>query len=175
MGELPDFQRGQIVGARLAGESVNKTATLWGVSRAADPKVVTAYTNCGKTLSAKRKKSGQKPKPSGRDSRILNTIVSKNHTATLWGVSRAADPKVVTAYTNRGKTLSAKRKSGQKPKVSGRDSRILNTIVSKNHTATLWVMSRAAVLKVMTAYTNRGNTSSAKRKSKHKHTKHTPL
>jgi len=35
MGDLSDFQRRQIVGVRLAGESVTKTATLLGVSRAA--------------------------------------------------------------------------------------------------------------------------------------------
>jgi IS30 family transposase len=34
MGDLSDFERGQIHGARLAGASVTKTATLLGVSRA---------------------------------------------------------------------------------------------------------------------------------------------
>jgi biotin operon repressor len=40
MGDLSDFQSGQIVGARLAGASVTKTATLLGVSRAAVSKVM---------------------------------------------------------------------------------------------------------------------------------------
>ena len=61
MGDLSDFQRRQIVGVRLAGESVTKTATLLGVSRAAVYKVVMTYTHHGKTTSAKRN-SGQKPK-----------------------------------------------------------------------------------------------------------------
>jgi hypothetical protein len=33
MGDLSDFARGQIVGARLAGASVTKAVTLLGVSR----------------------------------------------------------------------------------------------------------------------------------------------
>ena len=37
------FQRGQIVGVRLAGTSLTKTATLLGVSRAAGSKVVRAH------------------------------------------------------------------------------------------------------------------------------------
>ena len=52
MGDLSDFQRGQIVGAHLAGASVTKTATLLGVSRAAVSKVMTTHTNHGKTSSA---------------------------------------------------------------------------------------------------------------------------
>ena len=48
MGDLSDFQRGQIVGAHLAGASVPKMATLLGVSRAAVSKVMMAYTNRGK-------------------------------------------------------------------------------------------------------------------------------
>ena len=51
---MSDFQRGQIVGACLAGTSVTKQATSLGVSRAAVAKVMVAYTNHGKTSSAKR-------------------------------------------------------------------------------------------------------------------------
>jgi len=49
MGDLSDFQSQQIVGAGLAGASVNKTAIVLGASRAAVPKFMTAYTNHGKT------------------------------------------------------------------------------------------------------------------------------
>jgi len=75
-----DFQRGEIVG--LARTSVTKTATLLGVSRAAVSKVVTAYTNHGKTLPSK-KNSGRKPKLSERDRRNLKRIVSKKITKLL--------------------------------------------------------------------------------------------
>ena len=54
MGALSDFQGWQNVGVRLAGSSITKLATLLGVSRAAVSKVMTAYTNHGKTSSAKR-------------------------------------------------------------------------------------------------------------------------
>jgi hypothetical protein len=39
MGYFSDFERGQIVGALLAGASVTKTATLLGVSRTTVSKV----------------------------------------------------------------------------------------------------------------------------------------
>jgi hypothetical protein len=58
MGDLSDFERGQIVGARLAG-ACDKTATLLGVSRATDSKVMSAYTNHGKTTSANRNSLGK--------------------------------------------------------------------------------------------------------------------
>ena len=45
---------GQIVGVCLAGAPVTKMATLLCVSRSAISKVMTAYTNHGKTSSAKR-------------------------------------------------------------------------------------------------------------------------
>ena len=57
MGDLSDFQRGQIVGANVAEASVTKMATLLGVSIAAVSKVMMAYTNCGKTHSSMRNSS----------------------------------------------------------------------------------------------------------------------
>jgi predicted transcriptional regulator len=54
MGDLSYFERGQIVGVRLAGASMIKTATLLGVSKATVSKVMPVYTNHGKTILAKR-------------------------------------------------------------------------------------------------------------------------
>jgi len=42
--------------------------------------------------------------------------------ATLLGVSRAAVSKVMTTHTNHGKTSSAKRNSGRKPKLKWKGS-----------------------------------------------------
>jgi hypothetical protein len=58
MGDLSDFERGQIIGVNLAGASMTKTVTL-RVSRATVSKVMSAYTYHGKTTSVKRN-SGQK-------------------------------------------------------------------------------------------------------------------
>jgi predicted transcriptional regulator len=81
MGDSSDFQRGQIVGAHLAGASVTKTANLLVVSRAAVSKFMMTYTNRGRTSSAKRN-SSRKPKLSERNCRTLNRIVSVNHRST---------------------------------------------------------------------------------------------
>jgi transposase len=80
MGDLPDFERGQIIGAHLAGTSVIRTAILVGVPRATVSKVMSAYTDHGKTASAKRN-SGRKSTLTERYSHKLRKIVSKNHSA----------------------------------------------------------------------------------------------
>lgn len=82
MGDLPDFQRGQIVVACLTGAYVTETAALLGVSRAAVCKVMMGCTNYGRTSSAKTN-SGRKPKLSERDCRTLKRIVSKYHRTTV--------------------------------------------------------------------------------------------
>jgi len=81
MGDLSDFQRGQIVGTHLAGSSVIETAILLSVSRAEVSKVMTAHINYGKTSSAERN-SGRNPKRSEGDRRELKRIVPKNYRTT---------------------------------------------------------------------------------------------
>jgi hypothetical protein len=49
---LVDFEREQIVGARLAGSSVTKTATLLGVLIVTVSNFTAAYMNHGKTSSS---------------------------------------------------------------------------------------------------------------------------
>jgi transposase len=78
MGDFSDFERGQIVGARLAASSVTKTVTLLGVLRATVSKVMSAYTNHGETTPAKRN-GGQKSTLTERDRRTLRRIISKSH------------------------------------------------------------------------------------------------
>jgi hypothetical protein len=62
-------------------------------------------------------------------------VGSVTKTATLLRVSRAAVFKVTMAYTNHGKT-SARRNSGQKPKLSARYRCTSKRIMSKNHRTT---------------------------------------
>ena len=89
MEDFSDFQRGQIVGARLAGASVTETATSLVVSRAAVSKVM--MTHHGRTPSAKRN-SGRKPKLSERGRHTLKRTVSINH--------RSAAAKVTAEHNN---------------------------------------------------------------------------
>jgi predicted transcriptional regulator len=58
MEDFSDFERGQMIGAHLAGSSVIETATLLSVSRATVSKVMSVYTNHGKTST--KSNSGQK-------------------------------------------------------------------------------------------------------------------
>jgi transposase len=78
---LSDFEREQIVGARLAVASVTKTTTVSGVSRATVYKVMSAYTNHGKTTSAEWN-SGRKSTLTEKYRCTLRWTVSKNHRTT---------------------------------------------------------------------------------------------
>jgi hypothetical protein len=62
-------------------------------------------------------------------------------TSTIMRVSRATVSKVMSAYTNHGKTTSVKRNSVQKSTLTERDCRTLRRIVSKSHRAAAAQMS----------------------------------
>jgi hypothetical protein len=76
MGDLFDFERGQIIDVRLAGASLTKTGTLLGVLRATVSNVMSTCTNHGKTTSVKRD-SGRKSMLTERDRHRLVRIVPK--------------------------------------------------------------------------------------------------
>ena len=102
MGDLSDFQRGQIVGARVVGASVTKTVTSLGVSRAAVSEVMKAYTNHGKTSSAKRN-IGRKPKLSERDRRTLKRSVFKNQRIAVAKVTAELNIHLKTLFPQKNK------------------------------------------------------------------------
>ena len=90
MGDLLDFQRGQIVGVCLAGASVTKTATLLCIQSSSFQSYGDIHTHHGRTSSAKRN-SDQKPKLNERDHRTLKRIVSINHRSTAAKVTAELD------------------------------------------------------------------------------------
>jgi len=56
--------------------------------------------------------------------------------APLLGVSRAVVSKVISSYTNHRRTSSAKRNSGRKPQLIGKDCHMLKRIVVINQRST---------------------------------------
>jgi hypothetical protein len=74
MRDLSDFEREQINGVHLAGASVITTATFFGVLRATVSKVMLAYMNRGKKISAKSN-IGQKSTLTERQCFTLRRII----------------------------------------------------------------------------------------------------
>ena len=54
MADPPNFKRGQIVGACMAGASVTKTPKLFGAARSTVTKIMTAFAKEGKFSSLKQ-------------------------------------------------------------------------------------------------------------------------
>lgn len=81
MRDLTDFEKGQIVGARMTGASITKVAEVFGFSRATISRTMTQFEKQGKT-SNNRTKCGRPSKLSGRDRRTLNRIIKKNRRST---------------------------------------------------------------------------------------------
>jgi hypothetical protein len=78
MGDLSDFEKGHVIGVHLAGAPVIKTAAILGASRVKVSKVMSSYTNHGKTTLVKW--NGQKKSTlTERDCRTLRRTVLKYH------------------------------------------------------------------------------------------------
>ena len=78
MANLSDFDRYQIVGSRMAGANVTKTAELFSVARSSVSKVMTAFEKEGKTSSLKQN-SRRKRKIFDRNRRSLTRVDRIDH------------------------------------------------------------------------------------------------
>ena len=98
MADPSDFKRGEIIGARLAGTSVIKTAELFSVARCTVWKGMTAYEKEGKI--SLNQNSGRKRKLSDRDLRTLTRIFRKDHKNTAPNITAERNDHLETPVSS---------------------------------------------------------------------------
>uniref|UniRef100_A0A0E9WH30 Transposase Tc1-like domain-containing protein n=1 Tax=Anguilla anguilla TaxID=7936 RepID=A0A0E9WH30_ANGAN len=81
-GDLRDFERGTVVGARRAGLSISETADLQGFSRTTISRVYREWSKKEK-ISSERQFSGQKCLVDGRGQRRRARLVRADRKATI--------------------------------------------------------------------------------------------
>src|SRR5437899_3998266 len=84
--ELPEFERGRIIGAHDAGMSIREIAELYGVSKSTVHRVIKDFEEEG--LTEPRPRSGRPPKINDRQRRHIVRNVDKHHYASLRRDSR---------------------------------------------------------------------------------------
>ena len=121
-----DFHKEQSVGARLAGATATKTATLLSLSTAAVAKVMTSHTNHGKTSSGTRN-SGRKQKLSERYRRTSKRTLSRNRTTT-----RAKVTAELNIHLEDSVSTKTPRRELHKPNIHGK-AVIVKPLISENN------------------------------------------
>lgn len=102
--DLSSFERGMIVGARLAGASYKKTAIISGRSKSVVIRAVQDWVKKSKT-TASREKCGRKQKIDSRGRRRLVRIVKKNRKSSISGLTISFN----SGFTNKSSQKTVRR------------------------------------------------------------------
>ena len=105
---MADLSRNQIIGARMAGASVTKTAEIFGIAKSTVSKVMTTFEKEGKTSPVKQN-SGRKRKLSNRDRRTNTWLVWKGHKNTAPKITAGLNDHLENPVSS--KTVRIKKKN----------------------------------------------------------------